>query len=72
MRVLTVTRSSRPFAILRARDEAQAVRRACAMAQLPVDAGGRGEPLAAREPTDAEMIGWLIRRDDHLLAPIDG
>lgn len=69
MRILTVTRGSRPFAVLRARDEAQAVQRARAMAPRPADAGDPGEPLAAREPTDAEMIGWLIRRDDHLLAP---
>jgi hypothetical protein len=67
MRVLTVTRDARPFAVLRARDEDEAVRLASALGELPADAASRAERLQAREPTDAEMIGWLIRRDDHLL-----
>jgi len=66
MRVITVTRDARPLAVLRACDEAEAVRRARTLARLD-DAPAAGR-LAAREPTDAEMIGWLIRRDDHLLA----
>jgi hypothetical protein len=65
MRVMTVTRDAHPLAVLRARDETEAVERARAMARL--DGALAAERLAAREPTDAEMIGWLIRRDDHLL-----
>jgi D-alanyl-D-alanine dipeptidase len=60
---MTVTKQSRPFALLRARHAADAVARACELADL----NGADETLLdAREPTDAEMIQWLRRREDHL------
>ncbi|HEY0523734.1 MAG TPA: hypothetical protein VGD08_10105 [Stellaceae bacterium] len=64
MRVMTVTFQSRPFALLRARHAADAVARAREMANLD---GSEDALLDAREPTDAEMIQWLRRREDHLL-----
>jgi D-alanyl-D-alanine dipeptidase len=64
MRVMTVTLQNRPFALLRARHAADAVARAREMADLD---GSEEAFLDVREPTDAEMIQWLRRREDHLL-----
>ena len=70
MRVFTVTHRGEPFAILRAHDAAEAIE-----AVRAVDAPRRrpGEGLlAAREPTDAEMVDWLTRPEDRLLTGDSG
>lgn len=69
MRIYTVTHHDRPIAVVRARHPSEAIETAQelawdeARATLP-----SGDELDARDPSDAEMVGWLERRDDFLLA----
>jgi hypothetical protein len=65
MRIFTVTLDDRPVAVVRARDRADAVETARDLAPRRLDAAD--ERFDAREPDDAEMVGWLERRDDYLL-----
>jgi len=62
MRIYTVTKENRPLAVVRASDPADAIDTAFALAALD-----RREGLEVREPNDAEMVGWLERRDDYVL-----
>jgi hypothetical protein len=62
MRIFTVTKGNRPLAVVRATDEADAIDTAVAMT-----AAGPADALAAREPNDAEMVGWIERRADYAL-----
>lgn len=62
MRIYTVTKEQRPLAVVRASDPADAIDTALALTALdPSNA------LEVREPNDAEMVGWLERRDDYVL-----
>jgi len=62
MRIYTVTNANRPLAVVRASDPAEAIDTALALTALD-----RSDALEVREPTDAEMVGWLERRDDYVL-----
>ena len=62
MRIYTVTKENRPLAVVRASDPADAIDTALALTALDHRDG-----LEAREPNDAEMVGWLERRDDYVL-----
>jgi hypothetical protein len=68
MRIYTVTHHERPLAVVRARHPSEAIETAQELAwdtakmSLP-----SGDELDARDPNDAEMVGWLERRDDFLL-----
>jgi hypothetical protein len=66
MRIFTVTHRGEPFAILRARDAAEAIDLVRGMEARGRRSHGDG-PFAAREPDDAEMIDWLTRPEDRLL-----
>jgi hypothetical protein len=63
MRIYTVTCRGRPLAVVRASDPGEAMGAALDMASgfLPP------QTLDTREPSDAEMVQWLERRDDFLL-----
>jgi hypothetical protein len=63
MRIYTVTQADRPLAVVRAASSDEAIDTAIAMAApaAPVDA------FDVREPSDAEMVGWIERRADYLL-----
>jgi hypothetical protein len=62
MRIYTVTQADRPLAVVRAPSRVDAIDTALALApEAP------GETLDVREPSDAEMVGWIERRDDYLL-----
>jgi hypothetical protein len=62
MRIYTVTKENRPLAVVRASDPDDAIDTALALAALDHRDG-----LEVREPNDAEMVGWLERRDDYVL-----
>jgi len=65
MRIYTVVKGDEALAVVRAADPADAKDTALALI-------GEWSPPAAvlevREPNDAEMVGWLERRDDYLVA----
>jgi len=62
MRIYTVTKENRALAVVRASDPADAIDTALALAALDASDG-----LEVREPNDAEMVGWLERRDDYVV-----
>jgi hypothetical protein len=62
MRIYTVTKANRPLAVVRASDPAEAIDTALALTAID-----RSDALEVREPNDAEMVGWLERRDDYVL-----
>ncbi len=62
MRIYTVTKENRPLAVVRASDPADAIDTALALTALD-----HSDSLEVREPNDAEMVGWLERRDDYVL-----
>ena len=62
MRIYTVTKENRPLAVVRASDPADAIDTALALTALD-----QRDSLEVREPNDAEMVGWLERRDDYVL-----
>jgi hypothetical protein len=68
MRIYTVTHHDRPIAVVRARHPSEAIETAQELAwdeaQMTLPSG---DELDARDPNDAEMVGWLERRDDFLL-----
>ena len=65
MRIYTVTKEDRPLAVVRASDPAEAIDTA-----LDIIPGETGKnQLAVREPNDAEMVGWLERREDYAMEP---
>jgi hypothetical protein len=63
MRIYTVTRGDRPLAVVRATNPSDAI----AAALMVADHMGPLDGIEAREPTDAEMVGWLERRADYAL-----
>jgi hypothetical protein len=61
MRIYTVIQGDRPLAVVRASDPADAIDTTLAMLpEVEPDA------LGVRDPNDAEMVGWLERRDDYV------
>jgi hypothetical protein len=62
MRIYTVTKENRPLAVVRASDPADAIDTALALTALD-----RSDGFDVREPNDAEMVGWLERRDDYVV-----
>ncbi|HWI28308.1 MAG TPA: hypothetical protein VN668_15140 [Stellaceae bacterium] len=63
MRIYTVTRGERPLAVVRASDPAEAIDTAVDLYPGNVARSA----LEVREPNDAEMVGWLERRDDYVM-----
>jgi hypothetical protein len=64
MRIYTVTAGAKALAVVRATDPADAIDTALALA---TDRNPPGS-FDVRDPSDAEMVGWLERRDDYLVA----
>lgn len=62
MRIYTVIQGERPLAVVRATDPGDAIDTALGMIPAAV---GRAA-LDVREPNDAEMVGWLERREDYV------
>jgi hypothetical protein len=61
MRIYTVTKADHPLAVVRASSRLDAIDTARAMTgMIEADAA-----LDARDPNDAEMVGWLERRSDY-------
>lgn len=61
MRIYTVTKADHPLAVVRASSRVDAIDTARAMTgELEP-----GEALDVRDPSDAEMVGWLERRADY-------
>ena len=67
MQIFTVTHRERPVAVVRARRPEEAIEVARDMAEIAAVRLPQDEAYHAREPDDAEMVGWLERRDDYLL-----
>ena len=64
MRIYTVTQRDRPLAVVRAASPTDAI----ATALMVAEQMGSLDGIEAREPNDAEMVGWLERRADYALA----
>ncbi len=64
MQIYTVTRAGQPIAVVRAANRIDAIDTARVMMGV-VDPE---EALDVREPSDAEMVGWLERRADYAVA----
>lgn len=65
MRIYTVVQGKKPLAVVRAADPNEAIDTALDI--IPAEIG-RGS-LAVRDPNDAEMVGWLERREDYVTEP---
>lgn len=65
MRIYTVTKGQQALAVVRAADTSDAIDTALELIPSDVDR----EALGAREPNDAEMVGWLERREDYVMEP---
>lgn len=63
MRIFTVTVSDQPVAVVRARSADDAIAMACELSGRD----DRRDVFDAREPNDAEMVGWIERRDDYVV-----
>ena len=61
MRIYTVTKGDHPIAVVRAESPADAIASALAVAEETAPA----DILEVREPSDAEMVGWIERRADY-------
>lgn len=61
MRIYTVTKADHPLAVVRASSRVDAIDTAMALIEelTPDDA------LDVRDPSDAEMVGWIERRSDY-------
>lgn len=66
MRIYTVTAGADALAVVRATDPADAIDTALSLAG---DESPSGE-LDVRDPSDAEMVGWLERRTDYLVSEL--
>jgi hypothetical protein len=64
MRIYTVTKGGQALAVVRATDEADAKDTALALTGEWTAPG----ILDVRDPSDAEMVGWLERRADYLVS----
>ncbi len=63
MRIYTVTRAGQPIAVVRAASRIDAIDTAMAIMGVIEPE----EALDVREPSDAEMVGWLERRADYVV-----
>ena len=61
MRIYTVTKADHPLAVVRASSRLDAIDTALAM----IGTLEPGDALDVRDPSDAEMVGWLERRADY-------
>jgi hypothetical protein len=68
MRIYTVVQGERPLAVVRAADPSDAIDTALDM--IPHEVGRPA--LDVRDPSDAEMVGWLERREDYVTEPTAG
>ena len=66
MRIYTVTKGGKALAVVRAADPADAMDTALALTGEWSLAGS----FDIRDPTDAEMVGWLERRADYSVAEL--
>lgn len=66
MRIYTVTKGDQPLAVVRAVDPEDAIETALDI----VGGESRRDALQVREPNDAEMVGWLERREDYVLEAV--
>lgn len=62
MRIYTVTQGNKPLAVVRAADPDDAIDTALDL--IPADLARSA--LDVRDPNDAEMVGWLERREDYV------
>lgn len=65
MRIYTVTQGDKPLAVVRATDPDDAIDTALGL--LPANIARA--TLEVRDPNDAEMVGWLERREDYVMEP---
>jgi hypothetical protein len=65
MRIYTIAQGDQALAVVRASDADEAIEIARSM--IPKDVVRTA--LEAREPNDAEMVGWLERRADFVTEP---
>lgn len=65
MRIYTIAEDDQALAVVRASDPEEAIEIARSM--IPKEVVRTG--LEAREPNDAEMVGWLERRADYVMEP---
>lgn len=68
MRIYTVVQGERPLAVVRAADPNEAIETALEM--IPADIARTN--LDVRDPNDAEMVGWLERREDYVTETTSG
>jgi hypothetical protein len=68
MRIYTVVQGEKPLAVVRAADARDAIDTALDL--IPEAIGGTA--LDVRDPSDAEMVGWLERREDYVTEPASG
>ena len=61
MRIYTVTKADHALAVVRASSRLDAIDTAMAM----IGTLEPGDALDVRDPSDAEMVGWLERRSDY-------
>jgi len=61
MRIYTVTKADHALAVVRASNRLDAIDTAMAM----IGTLEPGDALDVRDPSDAEMVGWLERRSDY-------
>jgi SpoVK/Ycf46/Vps4 family AAA+-type ATPase len=63
MRIYTVTKADQPVAVVRASNRIDAIDTALALnAEVRLS-----DALDVRDPSDAEMVGWLERREDYVV-----
>lgn len=65
MRIYTVTQGDKSLAVVRATDPDDAIDTALGL--LPANIARA--TLEVRDPNDAEMVGWLERREDYVMEP---
>lgn len=65
MRIYTIAEGDEALAVVRASDPEEAIEIARSMIPKEVVR----TRLEAREPNDAEMVGWLERRADYVMEP---
>ncbi|MGO8916707.1 MAG: hypothetical protein ACLQJR_12440 [Stellaceae bacterium] len=65
MRIYTVIQGDKPLAVVRASDPDDAIDTALGI--IPAEIGRAA--LEVRDPNDAEMVGWLERREDYVTEP---
>ncbi|HXY98913.1 MAG TPA: hypothetical protein VEI03_02865 [Stellaceae bacterium] len=62
MRIYTVIQGDKPLAVVRATDPDDAIDTALGLLSADIARAA----LDVRDPNDAEMVGWLERREDYV------